>query len=385
MGFGFWLIKSISLEPSMALLLIIAFTALPMWLFELYRKESGRRFHLWKIPNRQTVRERTISLIAGAIVWLAVIGFMQLAAPSFINGFFEVIIECYFLMPVLLLHYFFSCEADKSEGGISDLFKKISGNSSRPWPWATIRVHAIKAFFLPMMVTAAYVWVVRTDHTTAQGGAPWWFGLWFAVLYLIDTMFATIGYMTTSKVVDANVRSSDSTWLGWISALSCYAPFSKYIAVLGLTKYSSDYNWFNWLSGSGVWFYVWAILILFFSTVYVWATIVFGLRFSNLTNRGVITTGPFRYSKHPAYISKNISWWMISIPFIPVLGAKTAILSCMSLLFVNFLYFVRAKTEERHLSQDEAYRVYAAWIAEHGLLARAARKIGVPLSRNGQI
>lgn len=381
LGVGFFLTTFFHLEPSSALLALLLATALPMWFLELMRSANGSFFSLWTIPNKSDLLEKRDNFVAAAFVWLVVLGALQTTAASYINGFFEFIIQWYFLIPLLILHYFLGSEVGRGPNAIGELFRVLGRKSVGPVPWAAIRVHVIKAFFLPMMVTAAHVWVLRTDQSYAQGGSPQWFVIWFAVLYLIDTMFATIGYMTTSKAVGAEVRSSDSTWLGWISALSCYAPFQGYIAVIGLTHYQTSYKWYDWLATSNVWFYVWAAAILFFSTIYAWATIVFGLRFSNLTNRGVITSGPFRYSKHPAYISKNISWWMISVPFFPFLGVRAAIISSFALLFVNFIYFVRAKTEERHMNHDSDYRAYSAWIAKHGLLARVLRVVGLSASK----
>jgi hypothetical protein len=57
-----------------------------------------------------------------------------------------------------------------------------------------------------------------------------------------------------------------------------------------------------------------------FSIIYVWSTAVFGLRFSDLTHRGIITNGPYRWVKRPAFLTKNLSWWMISVPFIAGAG-----------------------------------------------------------------
>ena len=45
---------------------------------------------------------------------------------------------------------------------------------------------------------------------------------------------------------------------------------------------------------------------------------------------------------------------------------------------MNLIYYLRAKTEERHLMRDPDYRAYAAWIAEHGLFARVRRVFGQP-------
>jgi len=43
---------------------------------------------------------------------------------------------------------------------------------------------------------------------------------------------------------------------------------------------------------------------------------------------------------------------------------------CSLLLLLGGIYFLRARTEEAHLSHDPDYRSYAEWIAVHGLFAR---------------
>ncbi|HVL07936.1 MAG TPA: DUF1295 domain-containing protein, partial [Burkholderiaceae bacterium] len=80
-----------------------------------------------------------------------------------------------------------------------------------------------------------------------------------------------------------------------------------------------------------------------------------------------------RYSKHPAYICKNLSWWLISVPFVSTAGTTAALLNCLALCGVNAIYWLRARTEERHLMHDETYRQYAAWVAEHGIIGRCRR------------
>ena len=101
----------------------------------------------------------------------------------------------------------------------------------------------------------------------------------------------------------------------------------------------------------------------------------FGLRFSNLTNRGILTNGPYRWSKHPAYIAKNLTWWMIAIPFINEAGTDEAVRLSILMAFVNLIYFMRARTEERHLSNDPAYVTYAIAMNERALLSPLARLI----------
>ena len=96
---------------------------------------------------------------------------------------------------------------------------------------------------------------------------------------------------------------------------------------------------------------------------------------SNLTHRGILTNGPYRWSKHPAYLAKNLSFWMISIPFVIHGSAAESLRQCMLLCGVNLIYYWRAKTEERHLSWDPVYRAYSDWIDQHGLVARLKRAI----------
>ncbi|MCG3776215.1 MAG: hypothetical protein JW395_3067 [Nitrospira sp.] len=94
------------------------------------------------------------------------------------------------------------------------------------------------------------------------------------------------------------------------------------------------------------------------------------IRFSNLTNCGIITSGPYRWTKHPAYLAKDASWWLINIPFLPPDGSlATAVKPFVMLGFVNLIYLLRAKTEERHLSQDPVYREYSEFIRQHGLFS----------------
>lgn len=118
-----------------------------------------------------------------------------------------------------------------------------------------------------------------------------------------------------------------------------------------------------------------AILVLIADS-HLWAMAAFGLRFSNLTHRGIITNGPYRWVKHPADPCKNLSWWLISVPFIAGAGWPVALQSCALLAGTNLLYYLRARTQERHLRADPVYREYEAWMAQHGLFARLAARLG---------
>jgi protein-S-isoprenylcysteine O-methyltransferase Ste14 len=123
------------------------------------------------------------------------------------------------------------------------------------------------------------------------------------------------------------------------------------------------------------------VALIFFCS---YATVIFGIRFSNLTNHGIITNGPYYFFKHPFYLAKNIFWWMVFLPFLSVASVAAAVRNSVALMMVNAIYYARAKTDEKHLMADAKYRDYADWIAEHGLSQGAGLAIGRALHGHGR-
>jgi hypothetical protein len=240
---------------------------------------------------------------------------------------------------------------------------------------AHARGWAIKAFFLPLMFVGV-VTDLRGLWSAPLLPAPVDFEHVFprliGLLYLIDVFLAAIAYALTLKPLDSHIRSADPTVSGWLACLALYPPFNT---VTGrILSYDQDgLFWDKVFFPYPALYAAWGTAILVLVTIYAASTAAFGLRFSNLTHRGIITSGPYRWTKHPAYLSKNLSWWMISVPFIAGAGWVQALQSCLLLGGVNVIYFLRARTEERHLSSDPVYREYAAYIAEHGVFAVARR------------
>jgi protein-S-isoprenylcysteine O-methyltransferase Ste14 len=234
---------------------------------------------------------------------------------------------------------------------------------------------AIKGFFTPLM----FVYLVsELDSVTGLALGPsldflGWFGLFFAAAYVIDLVYTTAGYLFSLRLTDSHIRSCDATASGWLVALICYEPFWLFFYDR-YWPYWDQSVWSDWLAGSFL-LYVWAGLILGLMAIYAWTTSAFGLRFSNLTHRGILTNGPFRFTKHPAYLSKNLVWWLMAMPFLSASGPAAAAKQSLMLLMVNGIYYLRARTEERHLSKDPTYVAYALWINEHGILRRLGRWI----------
>lgn len=240
-----------------------------------------------------------------------------------------------------------------------------------PWLAQHIRAWGVKLFFLPLMFGficenlagisgwhfrwQALTWVQQVEHLTV-------------CIFLLDLLWGCVGYLWSLKICDSHIRSTEPTLLGWAVALAFYAPFNH---VLGpnFFAYETPMKWHHWLSAYPEWSYVWGGCLILLNLCFVWATVVFGLRFSNLTHRGIITSGPYRYFKHPAYICKNLSWWMIAMPFMVASTPSEAVRSCLILVLANLGYYLRAKTEERHLLQEcPDYRTYCQAMATRACL-----------------
>lgn len=246
--------------------------------------------------------------------------------------------------------------------------------------FAVIKRHllgwTVKAYFLPLMTvylnnefnTLASLY--RTSGFFAFAS----YDCWFHFAYAIDLLFCVVGYATASRLFDSHIRSVDRSMTGWVVALMCYQPFYSIIGQFYI-QYEGGYFWDNWLHSWPLLRSLWAVVIVTLLMIYSLATVSFGLRFSNLTHRGIITSGPYRFTKHPAYLSKNLSWWLISVPFVVVNDPASSLRHCIMLLLLNSIYFLRARTEELHLSIDPTYVAYARWIDRHGMFRTLGRHI----------
>ncbi len=150
------------------------------------------------------------------------------------------------------------------------------------------------------------------------------------VAFAVDLLFATLGYCLTFRLIDSHIRSSDPTLFGWAVTLACYQPFSGFFFNRYL-DYQDDLSWSAWLVEMPALQLLWGscilVLLLF---IYFGQILVFGCRFSNLTHRGILTHGPFRWTKHPSYLSKNLMWWLDPCHSSPNVGFAEAIRGCLT-------------------------------------------------------
>ena len=175
------------------------------------------------------------------------------------------------------------------------------------------------------------------------------FWLFFHLVFIIDSGLATIGYSFSSRWLDNRTCSVDWTWSGWIVALLCYPPLnttftSRFISYQGLPTHQLITNEYALAV-------VLAVVLLLY-VLYVWATVALGFKFSNLTHRGIVSSGPYRFVRHPAYAAKNMAWW-VDNTFV-----LTNIWATVGMTLWNIIYILRAVTEERHLEHFNDYQYY---------------------------
>jgi protein-S-isoprenylcysteine O-methyltransferase Ste14 len=237
-----------------------------------------------------------------------------------------------------------------------------------------VRAWAVKGFFLAFMLSiepSNFIGVIEWRNQDMFASPPAFAAFMFTLLFMVDVAMATVGYVLTLKPLDAHIRSANPLLAGWVAALMCYPP----IVLMGnggpLDYHEGTAEWTYWLEGHDTLIAIWAGVLVLLTGIYAWATVAFGLRFSNLTNRGVITHGPYRWTRHPAYLSKNLFWWLTILPFLNTSGNWVdALRNCALLAVTSGVYYWRARTEEAHLSEEPDYVAYSAWMARNGAVTR---------------
>ena len=236
------------------------------------------------------------------------------------------------------------------------------------------RAWAVKGFFLAFMLSIVpgnFASVVdwRLDHAFSNPVNLAAFLI--AVMFMIDVCMATVGYLLTCKPLDSHIRSANPLLTGWVAALICYPPFVLMGSGGPLDYHAGGAEWDVWTQGHATLQWIVGGWLVLLTAIYAWATVVFGIRFSNLTHRGILTHGPYRWTRHPAYLSKNLFWWFSALPFLTVSGSLTDMVrNCAMLAATNAVYYWRARTEEAHLSTDPAYRDYSQWMERNAPVPR---------------
>jgi len=326
--------------------------------------------------------KRTLVKLAGMYLTLGVLALIYFTVPEYSESFYRRfwgflrIVFPYFA--VLSVPYFLvidALQANPRDGYwyaanlFAFRFKHVD--------WRVLNQYAlgwvIKGFYLPLMCSYLMSSMVNFGaHSNTSSIIPF---VYFVakVALLVDLGFVVIGYTLTLRILDSHIRSTNPYLWGWIACIVLYKPFW---GVVGKIYYYNDgTQWYEWFANHQVLLYAWAVLIMLAKLSWAWTNTMYSFRFSNLTHRGIITNGPYRFTKHPSYVSKNIAWWLLTVPFLSASGPLIAAQHCAALLGVNILYAIRARSEELHLSEEPTYVEYAEWIEEHGVFRWMGRLI----------
>lgn len=222
----------------------------------------------------------------------------------------------------------------------------------------------VKLYYIPIMLNFVIGhtidlprrWQILKIAVTHGGNAFeafYFFALSF--MFFWDTLYYSFGYLVESRYLDNEVRSVEPTVFGWFVALGCYPPFNDLVSRY-LPWHPNESAYY----GNQTLTVIFRLLIIALTFIYLWATLALGAKCSNLTNRGIVDRGPYAYVRHPAYISKNLAWWLMILPQLSL--AKLLHISgwapILSGLGWSLIYFFRAITEERHLIEDPDYQKY---------------------------
>jgi protein-S-isoprenylcysteine O-methyltransferase Ste14 len=333
----------------------------------------------WDSPPRPRVETLDISLTKLAGLWAtwAIIGCIYALGRFYWAGNYQFAMRCFTVSAPFLLvaSPFYVIWLDRRLKHPKDgawafgIWLMGQGTADRHAIADHFRSWAVKGFFLAFMlsiVPGGFYDVVSRPTTEIVAGPVPLANFLISFMFVIDVALATVGYLLTMKPLDAHIRSATPYAEGWVAALICYPPFIL-MGDGGPLNYRfatyAENSWSHWLDGHTALLWVWGGMLVLLTAIYAWATVAFGLRFSNLTHRGILTHGPYAFTKHPAYLSKNAFWWLSTLPFLVTTGSLIdAVRNTAILCMVSGVYWWRAKTEEKHLGNDQVYRNYASWI-----------------------
>jgi hypothetical protein len=344
----------------------------------------------WNSPPRPLSESLDISLVKIAGLWgiWAIIGALYCVGRWYWSGqyLFSMYVLGVAIIPMLILSVPYVLWLDRRlkepHDGAWHFGQWLIGRgefADRQELHHFFRAWAVKGFFLAFMIAIVpgnwreaihptWDWIVANPVNMAN-----WL---IAAMFTVDVTFATVGYVLTMKPLDAHIRTANPYAAGWTAALICYPPFVLMVPGGPLDYHHGIGTWSDWLASYPLASAFLGAWLVFLTGVYAWATVAFGFRFSNLTHRGILTHGPYAWSKHPAYLAKNLFWWFAMMPFLAASGNPVdAIRNTAILALVSGVYYWRARTEERHLSSDPAYVEYAEWMERNGPIPRLINRL----------
>jgi protein-S-isoprenylcysteine O-methyltransferase Ste14 len=191
--------------------------------------------------------------------------------------------------------------------------------------------------------------------------------LMYHAVFVIDSAIFMFGYHWEAGFLRNKLRYTETNLFHILVCLACYGPFNLATSqFFGTSNQSVLILWHGDIRSPVTW--VLRGLAMCFMLLLLSSSLSMATRASNLTNRGIVTWGPYAIVRHPGYFAKNMFWLMTLIPmFVPNNADPTftwpAYLMYSARLVWGamgwgMLYFLRAITEERLLMRDPDYVAY---------------------------
>lgn len=173
--------------------------------------------------------------------------------------------------------------------------------------------------------------------------------------FLVTTLVFTFSYLTEASFLKNKIKYADITPLGILACILCYYPFTSVVST-----FIPLYNQSLIPTPNPILRITFRCLLLLACIVSMIAILRLGTKSGNLTNRGIVKGFPYNIVRHPDYAAQM---WILILLFIPVYGVAQVtllnkILFTFGTIFMLFLYYLRAITEERNLSKDQEYVEY---------------------------
>jgi protein-S-isoprenylcysteine O-methyltransferase Ste14 len=364
-----------------ALSVYVAFEGIPATLRAWGDRSRDRGGGLAALRRSLVKMAGLVALLGLALAACMVLPFFRRAAPvEWIAGHRAA---TWVIVPLLALSFAYIWLADRLSDDPDDYLyqtgRVVLMQDFRPEAVLFgVRVLCIKLFFLVLMFSGgmeSLAWFSAHGFREEALFSATWFDKCVRLIYLADVVLAAMGYVATFKLFGWHIRQTETRALGWAVCMLCYEPFFSAVSA-AFVPYGDGPDWRAVIHEGSTVFLVWSVVVLTLHAIYVWATIAFGPRFSNLTHRGIISGGPYRFTKHPAYLAKNAAWWLFSMPGFIASGWADGLSRAAMLAVISGVYVLRARAEERMLRKDPVYVDYAARVAANGLLAQLKRLLG---------
>jgi len=217
----------------------------------------------------------------------------------------------------------------------------------------------MRAYFIPTMIIQVYGNLYTAVNITKRNYDDYAIlSLLFfisAMLWLMDTINASLAYVIESRWIENRPRSIDMTVSGWLVCLSCYAPLNMLTGTFfpWAPSVATD-NQGDLVMGSVNLLYGLKIAEVLMLSAHIYTDVSLGPAVANITLRKLQTRGFYGIIRHPGTTLK-LCYFLLSAIFFKAFWQFEFIFGYLAW---SAIYILRALTEERHLKHDATYRDY---------------------------